>query len=250
MTTAELFSDLTDVYEALVDWPQRLAREEPFYRRVFDAHRVRRVVDVACGSGHHAAMFQRWGLSVEGADFSPAMIDRARRQYGESPGLRWAVRSFDQPIDADEPFDAAICAGNSLALAADRPMVERTIQRMLAAVRPGGILIVHVLNLWRLPDGPCVWQKCQRTHLPQGEVLIVKGVHRCGERGYVELLVVEWPGAAALRHESVPFLGLELADLDWLARNAGARTVTCFGGYQDQPYDRDRSVDLVLVAEK
>ena len=40
MTAAELFHDLTDVYEALVNWPQRLAREEPFYRRLFAAHQV------------------------------------------------------------------------------------------------------------------------------------------------------------------------------------------------------------------
>ncbi len=248
MSTAELFRDLTDVYEALVDWPQRLAREEPFYRRVFDAHQVRRVVDVACGTGHHAAMFHRWGLSVDGADFSPAMIDRARRQYGDPSGLRWVVRSFDQPIDTDEPFDAAICVGNSLALAADRPMVERTIQRMLAAVRPGGILIVHLLNLWRLPEGPCVWQKCQRTHVPQGEVLIVKGVHRCGRKGFVNLIVVGPAPATGMHTESVPLLGLESGELQEMARAAGASRCEFFGGYQGEPYVRESSVDLILVA--
>ena len=41
---------------------------------------------------------------------------------------------------------------------------------MIEALRPGGVLLVQVLNLWRLPDGPCVWQKCLRTRLPQGDV--------------------------------------------------------------------------------
>lgn len=248
MTTAELFRDLTDVYEALVDWPQRLAREEPFYRRVFAAHQVRHVVDVACGTGHHAAMFQRWGLSVEGADFSAAMIERARRQHGEPPDLRWAVRSFDQPIDADGLFDAAICAGNSLALAADRPMVERTLQQMFAAVRPGGVVVVHVLNLWRLPDGPCVWQKCQRTVLPQGEMLIVKGVHRSGRQGFVDLVVASLAASIQMHAESAPLLGLEAGELETLARAAGASRCEFFGGYQGEPYVRESSVDLILVA--
>ena len=248
MTTAELFRDLTDVYESLVDWGARLAREEPFYRRVFAAHDVRRVVDVACGTGHHAAMFQRWGLSVEGADFSVAMIERARRRHGESPDLRWAVRSFDQPIGAVEPFDAAICAGNSLALAADRPMVGRTLQQMFAALHPDGVAVVHVLNLWRLPDGPCVWQKCQRTVLPQGEMLIVKGVHRSGRQGFVDLIVTGLTPATEMHAESAPLLGLEAGELEALARAAGASRCEFFGGYQGEPYVRESSVDLILVA--
>ncbi|NLF68117.1 MAG: class I SAM-dependent methyltransferase [Candidatus Anammoximicrobium sp.] len=250
MSEPGLFRDLTEVYEAMVNWPQRLAREEPFYRRVFAAHQVRRVVDVACGVGHHAALFQRWGLSVEGADVSPAMIERARRQHGESPDLRWAVRSFDQPISADETFDAAICAGNSLALAADRPMVGQTLQQMFAAVRPGGIVVVQVLNLWRFPDGPCVWQKCQRTVLPQGEVVIVKGVHRSGQQGFLDLIVISL-GPGSERHtESTPLLGLEAGELEARARAAGAFRCEFFGGYQGETYVRESSVDLILVARR
>ena len=193
-------------------------------------------------------MFQRWGLSVEGADCSPAMIERARRAYGESPSLRWAVRSFDQPIAVDPPFDAALCVGNSLALAAYRAMVQRTIQRMLDAVRPGGIAVTHVLNLWRLPDGPCVWQKCQRANLPQGEVLIVKGVHRCGERGFVDLIVAGLSPATGMHTESVPLLGLEAEELTQLVRAAGASRSELFGGYHGEAYARESSKDLILVA--
>jgi SAM-dependent methyltransferase len=241
---------LTDVYEALVNWPQRLAREEPFYRPLFAAHQVNRVLDVACGTGHHAAMFHRWGLSVEGADVSPAMIERARRQYGQSPDLRWAVRSFDQPSGAEGAFDAAICAGNSLALAADLPMVQQTINRMLAAVRPGGIALVHILNLWRLPDGPCVWQKCQRANLSEGEVLIVKGVHRCGRQGFVDLIVAGLTPPTEMHTESIPLLGLEAEELEQIARAAGASHCEFCGGYQGEPYDHESSLDLILVASR
>ena len=39
------FDDLSDVYEAMIDWPRRLAREEPFYRRLFERSDARRVLD-------------------------------------------------------------------------------------------------------------------------------------------------------------------------------------------------------------
>ena len=81
-------------------------------------------------------------------------------------------------------------------------------------------------------------------------MLILKGVHRCGTRGYVELIVADPAAGTILRSESTPFLGLEASDLERLARAAGATTITFHGGYHDQPYDRQESVDLVMVAEK
>ena len=31
-----MFDDFADVYDAMIDWPKRLAHEEPFYRRLFE----------------------------------------------------------------------------------------------------------------------------------------------------------------------------------------------------------------------
>jgi SAM-dependent methyltransferase len=246
-----MFDAFADIYEAMIDWPKRLAHEGPFYRRWFERVGVQSVLDSACGSGRHAAMFHSWGLKVEGADLSSQMIDRARSNFGQPPGLGWAVRGFDQPIEPAKPFDAAVCVGNSLALAPDEPTVERAIQRMFDAVRDGGLIVIHVLNLWRLPDGPCVWQKCQRASIsPQAEVLILKGVHRSGPRGYVEVIVADLTGAAPMRSESTPLLGIEAPELERMAERAGAKKIVFFGGYQDQPYLRQESVDLVMVAEK
>ena len=82
------------------------------------------------------------------------------------------------------------------------------------------------------------------------EVLILKGVHRCGDRGYVELVVAD-PADGTLRlSEATPFLGFEASALERFARDAGAKRVAFHGGYGGQPYDRQESVDLLMVAEK
>jgi hypothetical protein len=178
------------------------------------------------------------------------MIDRARANFGEPAGLRWVVRGFDQPITLTEPFDAAVCVGNSLALAPDAATVRRAMGQMSAAVRRGGLLIVHILNLWHLPDGPCVWQKCRLASLPQGESLVIKGIHRCGARGYVDLIVVAPAAAGEMRNSCVPFLGLEAEELASLAREAGACNLQLFGDYRNAPYAREASADLLMVAER
>lgn len=248
--SSKSFDDLADIYEAMVDWPKRLAREEPFYRRLFDSLDARVVLDAACGTGHHAAMFHAWGLEVEGADISPQMIDRARARSGEPAGLRWTVRAFDEPAGPADTFDVAVCVGNSLALAPDELTVGRAIARLLSVVRSGGAIVLHVLNLWRLADGPCLWQKCQRVRLPRGDTLILKGVHRCASRGYVDLVVTQLDGEPVMHERSVPLLGLEPEQLVQMARAAGAHRVESFGGYDGQPYQRTSSTDLLLVAHK
>jgi SAM-dependent methyltransferase len=246
-----VFEPLPDIYDALIDWPRRLANEAPFYRDLFERIGVRSVLDVACGTGHHAAMFHSWGCRVEGADVSPAMIERCRGQFGQSESLRWMVRAFDQPAAATEPFDAVICVGNSLGLASDQAGVERAVRQMLAAARNGGVCVVQVLNLWSLADGPMVWQKCRRVSLGGQEHILVKGVHRAGPRGFVDLVdLTLFADAVAPHFDSTAFLGLEADDLTRVMTAAGAGAVRSYGNFQGEAYQRERSPDLIVVVEK
>jgi SAM-dependent methyltransferase len=245
------FDDLTDVYDSMIDWPRRLSNEGPFFRAVFDQFKVKRVAEVACGTGRHAAMFHSWGLTVDASDISPRMIQRAKELFGEPTGLRWAVSSFEHSLLPPCSVDAAICIGNSLALAADMRSVEAGLRNLFDAVRVGGLVVLHVLNLWKLMPGPCIWQKVITRPSVPGASMILKGVHRCGETGYVELVVVT-SGAddASIRSDSVPFLGLAVDQLHAAALKCGATNIAFFGNHQHQPYTAAHSPDLIMVANK
>lgn len=186
-----MFQEWVDIYEAMVDWPKRLEREGPFFRKLFEQVGVKRVLDTACGPGHHAAMFHRWGLEVEGADLSEGMIQRAIALHGQPTGLRWNIRAFQEPVPIAGYFDAAICIGNSLALAGNQEIVKEAVAQMFRAIRPGGVVVVQVLNLWALPEGPTHWQKCLRYPTENRDRIILKGVHRVGDKGYVDVVVAE-----------------------------------------------------------
>lgn len=242
--------ELSDVFEDLVDWPKRLAGEEPFFRAIFERSGAGSVLDAACGTGHHGALFHSWGMSVEGADISPRMIERARALHGEPDGLRWVVRGYGEPAPPPGRFDAAICVGNSLAMSPDRETVRRAVAEMTASVRDGGIVAVHLLNLWRIAEGPALWQKCRRAGSPDGEALIVKGVHRSGDRAWVELLLapVEHPGA--MRTANIPLIAIEAEEIAGMFRRSGAGEIEVFGGYKGQAYERLESVDIVVTALK
>lgn len=250
MTAAGQSFELSDVFEDMVDWPKRLAGEEPFYRRLFESADARTILDAACGTGQHAALFHSWGMRVEGADISPRMIERARALHGEPEGLSWTVRGFDEEVPAGRLFDVVLCVGNSLAMSPDRETAGKAVEAMTAALRPGGVLALHLQNIWRFAEGPCVWQKCIKAVRPEGEAIIVKGVHRCGEAAHVELLIVPVSSPAGMKSARIPLLCLEASELEGMLRTGGASRVELFGGYQGQPYERDKSVDLVAVVRR
>lgn len=237
-------------YDALVDWPRRLAREQGFYRRLLDAVAARRVLDVACGTGRHALLLHSWGLEVEGADILPSMIDFCRARHGQTPTLRWVVRSFTERAAAGQ-FDAVLCVGNSLATACDLATARQALAAMLAALRPGGVAIVHVLNLARLRPGPVTWQKCRPVRRGGQDHVLLKGVHRAGEQGYVEFVDITLTGGEpAAEFHAAALLPLSAEWLRDAALAAGGRNVQLYGGYGNEPCSATESTDLILVCER
>jgi SAM-dependent methyltransferase len=242
--------ELSDVFEDLVDWPRRLAGEEPFFRGLFQRTKARRVLDAACGTGHHAALFHSWGMSVEGADISPRMIARARALHGEPEGLCWKVRGYDQPVGGEGDFDAVICVGNSLAMAPGRETVRKALAEMVSVVRDGGAVAVHLLNMMKIASGPALWQKCRRADSPDGGALIVKGVHHSGGRAWVELLLAPIAEPERMQTANIPLIVVEAEEIREMFLQAGAEAVELFGGYSGQPYEPEKSTDIVAVACK
>lgn len=251
---SDLFQNGAAYYDQMVDWQRRLEREAPFYRRVFEQHDVRSVLDCACGTGHHAAMFAGWGLAVTGADLSEEMIQQARTQHDEHARLRWLVRSFGDLSDIGEQFDAVICVGNSLVLAANGKQACRdALASMAAVVRPGGLLIVHVLNIWRVAPGEMVVQKLMPLTPDSGEALLLKLFHRVGSQGYVDTVIASRPEARAAwrsEHHTARPIGLRAAWLRRTLAELGFARIDLWGDYQFTRYRADRSVDLIVTAVK
>ncbi len=246
-----IFESAVERYDAMVNWPRRLAHETPFYKRLFRSSSGDRVLDVACGTGHHAALFHSWGLDVTGADLSAEMIETSRARHGENERLRWVVRSFDQPPEHAGTFDNVVCVGNSLAICADQIQVATVIAQMLAAVRPGGLCMVQVLNLWRLEEGPTIWQKCLRQTMRGRDTLLLKGIHRAGGVGYVEFVEVDLSSDPPQELTSTAVVrGIEADELRRAVQQGGGGDTRFYGGYNDEPYVREESADLIMVCRR
>src|SRR6187402_719114 len=103
-----------------------------------------RVLDACCGTGDLALAAEREGGAVTGLDFSPKMLERARRK---SETITWVEGDLLELPFEDGSFDAAT-VGFGVRNVAD---LERGLDELRRVLKPGGR--VGVLEITR-PSGP------------------------------------------------------------------------------------------------
>lgn len=146
-------------YDDFVDWDARLSREAPFFRELFEAVGVRRVIDVGAGSARHAIMFATWGLEVIAVDPDDSMLAQAeenvRRFAPEIEAGGGSVRVVRGGFGGLHQLglglaDALTCTGNALPHVAGRDGLTEALADFGSVLAPGGVLVLHLLNHARL----------------------------------------------------------------------------------------------------
>ena len=142
----ELYEELSETYDLMIDWPKRLRREAFLYRTVFRFNRALRVLDSACGTGMHARLFAKMGMAVTASDPVPEMIEVTRRNLGDLCA-DLAVARFDElPEKCPGPHDVVTCVGNSLPHVLTNEDLRKGLTSMYAVLRDGGVVIIHGNN--------------------------------------------------------------------------------------------------------
>ena len=109
-----------------------------------------RILDAGCGTGNFSLTLADRGADMVGVDRSAAMLSRARSKSRESPGkVEWVQGDLAQLPFPAHSFDGVISMV-ALDFMSCREAVIRELTRVL---KPGGFLLVAVLNrysLWTL----------------------------------------------------------------------------------------------------
>lgn len=252
MSQIPLYDALAADYDRFVDWKGRLAYELPFLERQFEGGGVRRVLDAACGTGHHAIALARRGYQVVGADLSAAMVERAR-ENARAAGVDVAfyVAALGELEELGGTFDAVLCLGNSLPHLLTASAVAGALADFAAVLRPGGLLVVQNRNFDR------VWVDRERFMAPQwhqepgGEWIFLRFYDFHEETVTFHMIRLrraeEGWSQEVDSTELRPILGEELAGA---LSAAGFDGVAFYGGYDGSAFDAARSGDLIAVARQ
>ena len=115
-----------------------------------------RILDAGSGTGRVSAALAARGHTVVGVDVDPKLVEAARSDY---PGPRFEVADLASlELAGEEPFDAAVLAGNVLVFVA-AGSERQVLDRVRAHVRPDGFIVAGFATdrAYRVPafDADC-----------------------------------------------------------------------------------------------
>jgi SAM-dependent methyltransferase len=245
-----LYDSLAHDYDRFVNWKARLDHELPFLTKAFTEHGVERILDAACGTGHHAIALAQEGYRVTGTDLSAVMIEKAVENAAKvAVEIPFVVRGLGALGELGKTFDAVLCLGNSLPHLQTASEVNDALSDFRRVLRPGGVLVIQNRNFDR------VWVERERFMPPQS--------HRDGDEERLFLRFYDfhlntitfnmirlwrrnegWEQAV----ESTELRPILSHELHTGLVSAGFGDTTLYGGYDQVAFDPKQSHDLITVS--
>jgi SAM-dependent methyltransferase len=226
--------DLDRLTRGQVDGVERMLRLAP----------ETRILDVCCGYGRHSLELARRGYRhVVGVDFSAPLLARARRT-ARAEGLGVAFRQADMlRLPFRGRFDVVLNMFTSFGYVADEADDARALRGMARALRPGGRLLMDLLNRewlvrrftprFREETALGVVDNTMTFDLRTGRL---RNVRRFTQGGRRRTLAIE-------------FRVYALTELVGILAAAGLRTERAYGNFQLGAYGMD-SFRMIVVARK
>ena len=251
-----MYETLSPDYDRFVNWHSRLSLELPFITNNLDASSARYVLDAATGTGMHAIALVKSGYQTVGADLSHGMIERARLNAHEAGvQVRFENAGFGdlaQTFGAAS-FDAVLCLGNSLPHLLSRRDLDKTLVDFDTCLKPGGILIIQNRNFDAVIANHERWMEPQ-SHRENGSEWIFQRFYDFNPDGLLTFNLVilkrsqqdNWSQQVTTSLMR-PILKVELS---LCLFEAGFTSLATYGNMTGDPFNPDKSSNLVIVARK
>jgi len=198
-----------------------------------------KILDVACGKGRHARLFNQLGFNVVGIDLSLNSINEAK--IFENNKLKFF--QFDMRKEfANEEFNIVTNLFTSFGYFDDLKDEQRTFNSIQKGLKKDGLLIIDFLN-------------SQKTiaNLVKNEVKEINGVsfkidRFLKDKYLIKNILISDNGQKHQFQEKVH--ALSLADFTKLINNAGMKIINIFGNYHLENFEAKKSDRLIIIAKK
>jgi SAM-dependent methyltransferase len=209
-----------------------------------------RLLDIACGTGRHAAEFAALGWDVTGVDLSEDLLERARVNAPSVRFLQQDMRVLDVPGGS---FDAVTCLFDAIGYAVDDDGVVSTLDATRRHISDGGVVVVEFLH------GPAMVKsaaplRVRRFALPnEGDELIrISRTHldqtRCVMEVQFELLELREDGTYERWLESQVNRYFAQNEIRGLFESAGLRVTRFVPAYQDDGVIDEGTFHILALA--
>lgn len=134
-------------YDELYYSPNQTKQELKFLDKIFKKFKIRKILDVACGTGRHSIGLKKMGYDVVGVDSLKSMVDCAKhKSKRQNLKIRYYQMNMKN-IKLREKFDCAIIMGSFMYLTENNDIIA-ALSSINKALKFNGLVIIDVDFVW------------------------------------------------------------------------------------------------------
>ncbi len=243
------YDGLASDYDTMTDFENRFEREESVFRKIVERYSIQTALDAGAGTGFHSLLLAGLGIHVTAIDISPAMLRQLQHNASRMKlPINTVAANFQNLSDVlDTTFDAVFCLGNSLVHLLTDEDLEKTLSGFYSLLKPGGVLIVQILNYDRIMKE----RKRVQNIKKKGNTTFIRFYDYCNEKLFFNILkVTDTDDGVEHTLNTVELRPLHKEELTGYLKEAGFSSIEHYGSLQFQAYDDSESPNLVTVARR
>lgn len=238
----EYVGSFVDKWDELIDWEKRAESEGKFFVDLLKERGVKRVLDVATGTGFHSVQLLKAGFDVTSVDGSPEMLAKAFENARNHGFVLRTIHADWTRLNRDVygTYDAVVCLGNSFTHLFEEKDRRKTLAEYYAVLDHDGILVLDQRNYDSILDEGF---SSKHTYYYCGDEV-------SAEPEYVDdglaRFVYRFPDKSEFHLNMFP---IREAYTRRLMREVGFQRVKTYGDFHETYHDKDPDF-LVHIAEK
>lgn len=243
------YDSLAADYDRMAGWEERFDRERPFFSRLIAEREIHTAIDAGAGTGFHSILLGTLGVRVTAVDVSGAMLsvlgDRVSALGLSVATVEGSLLALGSVAPA--PVDAVVCMGNTVAHLLRSEEQERFASECASAIRPGGTLVLQLLNYDRILARR---ERIQNVR-ERGGMIFIRFYDFLDDGIHFNILRLE-PKASGFGHTltTVRLNPIRRDAIVSLLERAGFSSVETYGGLAELPFDPLTSQDCLVVARR
>ncbi|MFK7937524.1 MAG: class I SAM-dependent methyltransferase [Saprospiraceae bacterium] len=137
-----LYQDLASVYEAMYQTFIDYEEEYLFYANLLRKYAKQEVLEIACGTGNLANHFLQNGFDYQGLDYSPNMVEMAKKK---APVAEFLVGDM-QGFTLKTPLGSILITARSISYMIENQQVINTVKSVHRNLKPQGIFCFDFID--------------------------------------------------------------------------------------------------------
>lgn len=232
------------------------ADEAAFIHKCIQAYKpnATHLLELACGTGSHSLLLEKYSYKIIATDYSPDMLARAKEKANKANSSvdfrQQDMRSLDVP---ERPFDVIICLFDSLGYVGTNENISKVLSGIRDHLSPNGIFIFefwHAGAMIRSYDP----LRIRRWQTPEGEILRISetSIEYQTQLCHVAYSIYELNknGSYNQLQETQTNRFFLLKEMESFLKNSGLMPVKWFSGFQNNELINDETWHIVTVAQK